>query len=42
MATVQQSTLSIQNPNAFFIGGEWEKPSGTDTLEVVSPSPRRS
>ena len=38
MATAQQSTLSIRNPHALFVGGAWVEPSSTDTLEIVSPS----
>lgn len=29
--------LSIRSPKAFFIGGEWRKPKGSGTLEVISP-----
>jgi acyl-CoA reductase-like NAD-dependent aldehyde dehydrogenase len=38
-AAVLQSKAqySIKNPNAFFIGGKWEKPAGTAELKVISP-----
>ncbi len=32
-----QTELSIKAPNAFFIGGKWEKPAGDGKLEVISP-----
>ena len=39
MSAVPQTkpAFPIQNPNAFFIGGKWEKPSGTAKLSVISP-----
>jgi acyl-CoA reductase-like NAD-dependent aldehyde dehydrogenase len=36
--TEAKTTLSIQHPHAFFIGGEWVEPSSGDLLSVVSPS----
>jgi aldehyde dehydrogenase (NAD+) len=38
-AAVLQSKpqYSIKHANAFFIGGKWEKPSGTAELTVISP-----
>jgi acyl-CoA reductase-like NAD-dependent aldehyde dehydrogenase len=32
-----KTDLSIKNPHAFFIGGKWQKPSGTGKLKVISP-----
>jgi len=39
MSAVPQTkpAFPIKNPNAFFIGGKWEKPSGTSKLSVISP-----
>jgi aldehyde dehydrogenase (NAD+) len=39
MSAVPQTkpVFPIKNPNAFFIGGKWEKPSGTAKLSVISP-----
>ena len=39
MSAVPQtkSSFPIKNPNTFFIGGKWEKPSGTSKLSVISP-----
>jgi aldehyde dehydrogenase (NAD+) len=39
MSAVPQTkpAFPIKNPNAFFIGGKWEKPSGTAKLSVISP-----
>ena len=37
-AVLQNKTeLSIKHPNAFFIGGKWEKPLGAGKLNVISP-----
>jgi aldehyde dehydrogenase (NAD+) len=37
-AVLQNKTeLSIKHPNAFFIGGKWEKPLGAGKLKVISP-----
>jgi aldehyde dehydrogenase (NAD+) len=32
-----QTELSIKAPDKFFIGGQWEKPSGSGKLAVISP-----
>ena len=39
MSAVPQTkpAFPIKNPNAFFIGGKWEKPSSTAKLSVISP-----
>ncbi|HUL83514.1 MAG TPA: aldehyde dehydrogenase [Gammaproteobacteria bacterium] len=39
MSAVPQTkpVFPIKNPNTFFIGGKWEKPSGTAKLSVISP-----
>jgi acyl-CoA reductase-like NAD-dependent aldehyde dehydrogenase len=39
MSAVPQTRteLSIQAPDAFFIGGRWEKPAGKGKLDVISP-----
>ena len=36
-AAAKLSGFSIKAPHAFFIGGEWVKPSSGDTLSVISP-----
>lgn len=28
--------------DTLFIGGDWVAPAGTDTIEVISPTPRKS
>jgi acyl-CoA reductase-like NAD-dependent aldehyde dehydrogenase len=33
----ERATLSIKSPHALFIGGKWEKPSGSSKLSVISP-----
>jgi acyl-CoA reductase-like NAD-dependent aldehyde dehydrogenase len=33
----EKATLSIKAPHALFIGGKWEKPSGSGKLSVISP-----
>jgi acyl-CoA reductase-like NAD-dependent aldehyde dehydrogenase len=39
MSAVPQTTpdLPVKFPDAFFIGGKWEKPAGKNKLEVISP-----
>ena len=35
--TSRESTLSIQRPHSFFVGGDWIEPSSGDLLSVISP-----
>jgi acyl-CoA reductase-like NAD-dependent aldehyde dehydrogenase len=39
MSAVPQTTatLPVRSPDAFFIGGKWEKPAAKGKLEVISP-----
>ena len=36
-ALQEKTSISIKHPNAFFIGGKWEKPKGNGRLDVISP-----
>ena len=36
-ALQDKADISIKAPQAFFIGGKWEKPSGSGKLSVISP-----
>jgi aldehyde dehydrogenase (NAD+) len=35
--TIMNTTISIEAPDRLFLGGAWERPSGTQKLSVISP-----